>query len=128
MCFSILYLCILISFPCILAPSPLGYEGRMQGKKINKRNGYLYIGIFLITQVHWSQTQFLEDHSSTHFSSNPNQTHMIQLIKVCRITRNFQAGVIWSWLKLNSASLLYPHNQGTKPPVDLHIQEGQAQT
>ncbi len=28
---------------------------------------------------HWSQTQFLEGHSSAQFSSNPNQTHLIQL-------------------------------------------------
>ncbi len=54
---------------------------------------------------HWSQTQFMEGHSSAQFSSNPNQTHLIQLIKVFRITRNFQAAVIWSWLKLNSAEL-----------------------
>ncbi len=51
---------------------------------------------------HWSQTQFLEGHSSAQFSSNPNQTHLIQLLM---ITRNFQAGVIWSWLKLNCAEL-----------------------
>ncbi len=54
---------------------------------------------------HWSQTQFLEGHSSAQFSSNPNQTHLIQLIKVFRITRNFQAGVIWSWLDQNCAEL-----------------------
>ncbi len=53
----------------------------------------------------WSQTQFLEGHSSAEFSSNPNQSHLIQLIKVFRITRNFQAAVIWSWLELNSAEL-----------------------
>ncbi len=35
----------------------------------------------------------------------PNQTHLIQIIKVFRIIRNFQAGVIWSWLELNSAEL-----------------------
>ncbi len=46
--------------------------------------------------THWSQTQFLEGHSSAQICSNPNQTHLIQLIKVFRITRNFQAGVIWS--------------------------------
>ncbi|KAL0151265.1 hypothetical protein M9458_053456 [Cirrhinus mrigala] len=40
----------------------------------------------------WSQTQFLEDHSSAQFSSNPNQRHLIQLIKGFRIIRNFQAG------------------------------------
>ncbi len=45
---------------------------------------------------HWSQTQFLEGHRSAQFSSNPHQTHLIWLIKVSRITRNFQAGVIWS--------------------------------
>ncbi len=54
---------------------------------------------------HWSQTQFLEGHSSAQFSSNPNQTHLIQLIKLLMITRNVQAGVIWSWLKLNCAEL-----------------------
>ncbi len=54
---------------------------------------------------HWSQTQFLERHSSAQFSANPNQTHLIQLNMVCRITRNFQVGVIWSWLELNSAEL-----------------------
>ncbi len=54
--------------------------------------------------THRSQTQFLEGHSSAQFSSNPNQTHLIQLIKVFRI-RNFQAGVIWSWLELNCAEL-----------------------
>uniref|UniRef100_A0A673HXZ0 Myosin-10-like n=1 Tax=Sinocyclocheilus rhinocerous TaxID=307959 RepID=A0A673HXZ0_9TELE len=43
--------------------------------------------------------------SSAQFSSNPNQTHLIQQIKVFRITRNFQAGVIWSCLELNSAEL-----------------------
>ncbi len=31
--------------------------------------------------THWSQTQFLEGHSSAQFCSNPNQTHLIQLIK-----------------------------------------------
>ncbi len=31
----------------------------------------------------------------TQFSSNPNQTHLIQLIKVFSIIKNFQAGVIW---------------------------------
>ncbi len=45
---------------------------------------------------HWSQTQFLKGHSSARFSSNPNQTHLIQLIKVFRITRNFQACLILS--------------------------------
>ncbi len=50
-------------------------------------------------------TQFLESNRSAQFLSNPNQTHLIQLIKVFRITRNFQAGVIWSWLELNSAEL-----------------------
>ncbi len=55
--------------------------------------------------THWSQTQFLEGHSSAQICSNPNQTHLIQLIKVFRITRNFQAGVSWSWLELNSAEL-----------------------
>ncbi len=54
---------------------------------------------------HWSQTQFLEGHSSAQFRSNPNQTHLIQLISVFRITRNFQTGVSWSWLELNSAEL-----------------------
>ncbi len=39
----------------------------------------------------------LEGHSSAQFSSKPNQAHLIQLFKVFRITRNFQAGVIWSW-------------------------------
>ncbi len=58
-----------------------------------------------ICLYHWSQTQFLEGHSSAQFSSNPNQTHLIQLIKVLRITRNVQAGVIWSWLELNCAEL-----------------------
>ncbi len=33
------YLCNLIFFPCILAPSPLGYEGRMQGKKMRTKDG-----------------------------------------------------------------------------------------
>ncbi len=55
--------------------------------------------------AHWSQTQFLEGHSSAEFSSNPNQTHLIQVIKVFRITRNFQVSVIWSWLELNCAEL-----------------------
>ncbi len=55
--------------------------------------------------THWSQTQFLEGHSSAQFSSNPNQTHLIQLIEVFRITRNFQAGVSWIWLELNCAEL-----------------------
>ncbi len=55
--------------------------------------------------MHWSQTQFLEGHSSAQFSSNPNQTHLIQIIKVFRITRNFQACVVWSWLKISSAEL-----------------------
>ncbi len=58
---------------------------------------------------HWSQTQFLEGHSSAQFSSNPNQTHLLQLIKVFRI-KNFQAGVIWSWLELNSAELWLSRN------------------
>ncbi len=55
--------------------------------------------------AHCSQTQFLEGHSSAEFSSNPNQTHLIQVIKVFRITRNFQVSVIWSWLELNCAEL-----------------------
>ncbi len=38
------------------------------------------------------------------FSSNHNQAHLIQLIKIFRITRNFQAGVSWSWLELNLQS------------------------
>ncbi len=54
---------------------------------------------------HWSQTRFLEGHSSAQFSSNPNQTHLIQLIKVFKVTGNLQAGVIWSWLELNCAEL-----------------------
>ncbi len=54
---------------------------------------------------HWSQTQFLEGHSSAQICSNPNQTHLIQLIKVFGITRYFQARVSWSWLELNSAEL-----------------------
>ncbi len=54
---------------------------------------------------HWSQTPFLEGHSSAKFSSNPNQTHLIELIKLSMLTRNFQAGVTWSWLELNSAEL-----------------------
>ncbi len=49
---------------------------------------------------HCSQTQFLEGHSFAQFCSKPNQTHLIQLINLFRITRNFQAGVIWSWLEL----------------------------
>ncbi len=60
---------------------------------------------------HWSQTQFLEGHSSAQFSSNPNQTHLVQLIKVFRTTRNFQAGVIWKRLELNSAEL-WPFSRG----------------
>ncbi len=59
---------------------------------------------------HWSQTQFVEGHSSAQFSSNPNQTHLIQIIKVFRITRNFQAGVCWSWLELISAELWSSRN------------------
>ncbi len=65
----------------------------------------IFIFGWAIPLNHWSQTQFLEGHSSAQFSSNPNQTHLIQLIKLFRITRNFQAGVIWSWLELNSAEL-----------------------
>ncbi len=42
---------------------------------------------------HHSQTQFLEVHSSAQFRSNPNQTPLIQIIKVFRITRNFHTGV-----------------------------------
>ncbi len=30
------------------------------------------------------------------FSSSPNQTHLIQIIKDFKITRNFKADVIWS--------------------------------
>ncbi len=45
---------------------------------------------------HWFEPKFLEGHSSAQFSYNPNQTHLIQIIKVFRITRNFHAGVIWS--------------------------------
>ncbi len=58
----------------------------------------------------WSQTQFLEGHSSAQFSTNPNQTHQIQLIKVFRITRNFRADVSRSWLELNSAELWHSRN------------------
>ncbi len=54
---------------------------------------------------HWSQTQFQEGHSSAQFTSNPNQTHLIQIIQIFRITRNLQACVVWSWLELNSAEL-----------------------
>lgn len=32
--------------------------------------------------------------SSAEFSFNPNKTHLIQLIKFFRITRNFQGGVL----------------------------------
>ncbi len=46
-----------------------------------------------------------EGHSSAQLCSNPNKTHLIQLIKVFRITGNRQAGVIWSWLELNSTEL-----------------------
>ncbi len=59
----------------------------------------------LVGLKHWSQIQFQEGHSSAQFSCNPNQAHLIQLIKVFSITRNFQAGVIWGWLELNSAEL-----------------------
>ncbi len=31
---------------------------------------------------HWCLTPFLEGHSSAQFCSNPNQTHLMQLIKV----------------------------------------------
>jgi len=41
-----------------------------------------------------------QEQTPTPVSSNPNQTHLIQIIKVFRITRNFQAGVCWSWLEL----------------------------
>ncbi len=54
---------------------------------------------------HLSQTQFLKGHSSAQFSSSPNQTQLIQIIKVFKITRDFQEGAIWSWLELNSAEL-----------------------
>ncbi len=64
-----------------------------------------FIGLRLEWLSHWSQTQFLEGHSSAQFSSSPNQTHLIQIIKVFGITRNFQEGAIWSWLELNSAEL-----------------------
>ncbi|KAI2651197.1 Potassium voltage-gated channel subfamily A member 3 [Labeo rohita] len=51
----------------------------------------------MLTLVQWPQTQFLEGHSSAQCSSNPNQTHLIQLIRIFRIIRNFQAGVrCWS--------------------------------
>uniref|UniRef100_A0A8C1VPY7 FERM domain containing 4Bb n=1 Tax=Cyprinus carpio TaxID=7962 RepID=A0A8C1VPY7_CYPCA len=61
--------------------------------------------MFLIDLDQFSQTQSLEGHSSEQFCSNPNQTHLIQLIKVFMITRNLQTGVSWSWLELNSAEL-----------------------
>ncbi len=83
-----------------------------KGKRAIRQNNDNYIkDILLQIKVlhdaieHWSQTQFLEGHSSAQFCSNPNQTHLIQIIKVFSIPRNFQAGVIWSWLKLNSAEL-----------------------
>ncbi len=60
---------------------------------------------FTWTLLHWSQTQFLEGHSSAQFSCNPNQTPLIQIIKGFRMTRNFQADVIRSWLELNCAEL-----------------------
>ncbi len=41
------------------------------------------------------------------FSSNHNRALLIQLIKVFWITGNFQAGVSWSWLELNSAAELH---------------------
>ncbi len=66
---------------------------------------HIFIFGWTIPLTHWPQTQFLEGHSSAQFSSSPNQTHLIQIIKVFSITRNFQAGVIWSWLELNSAEL-----------------------
>ncbi len=76
------------------------------------------------TLGHWSQTQFLEGHSS-----NPNQTHLIQLIRVFRITRNVQSVVIWSWLELNCAELWPSRNwvwdqclRGTTTPYNpLHL-------
>ncbi len=43
--------------------------------------------------------------NSRGHSSNPNHTHLIQLIKAFRITRNLQAGVILSLLEINSAEL-----------------------
>ncbi len=47
--------------------------------------------------THWSQTQFLEGHSSAQICSNPNQTHLIQLIKVFRITtKQVWVGAGWS--------------------------------
>uniref|UniRef100_A0A8C1GK79 FERM domain containing 4Bb n=1 Tax=Cyprinus carpio TaxID=7962 RepID=A0A8C1GK79_CYPCA len=67
--------------------------------------------MFLIDLDQFSQTQSLEGHSSEQFCSNPNQTHLIQLIKVFMITRDLQTGVSWSWLELNSAELWPSRNR-----------------
>ncbi len=98
----------LFIFPTTIGGSTRFFRVRTTGTRngFSSRNfiwGNYFSSYFRVG--HWSQTQFLEGHSSAQFCSNPNQTHLIQLIKVIRITRNFQAGVSWGWLELNSAEL-----------------------
>ncbi len=75
--------------------TPCNPSSNHQGSARNCSTQYSHMRISQILSLsHWSQTQFLEGHSSAQFSYNPNQTHLIQIIKVYRITRNFQAGVL----------------------------------
>ncbi len=48
------------------------------------------------------QPLLLETHCSAEFNSNPNQTHLDQLIKVLRIIENYRP-VCWGRLELNFA-------------------------
>ncbi len=75
--------------------TPCNPSSNHQGSARNCSTQYSHMRITQILSLsHWSQTQFLEGHSSAQYSYNPNQTHLIQIIKVYRITRNFQAGVL----------------------------------
>ncbi len=71
---------------------------------LNTVNCYIVNLICLYCRTHWSQTQFLKGHSSEQFCSNPNQTHLIQIIKVFRIARNFQQ--VWFGAELCRAVAL----------------------
>ncbi len=73
----------------------LGWEATLQLKGLGSVR-FLYLNDSL---NQWSQTQFLEGHISAQFSSSPNQTHLIQIIKLFRINRNLKAGVSWAKLK-----------------------------
>ncbi len=71
--------------------------------------------LFLTRQLFWTllyiaevSTLFLESYPPTDFSSNPNQAHLKQLIKVLKATCKLQTGVLeqgFNWNLQDSSSL-----------------------